>query len=306
MFNESVGFAVGTGRCGTNFISKVLEQEKGVSSVHERHPLNDSFHRYSKWYKLPIDHEGFLRTKEAEIKHDLNNHYYSFEASPFLSLSTVELYARFNAKFIFLVRSPEKVVNSFLHKGWYLEEVLKAESGLPPSYQGNKKFHHFLARIMPMNEQFEKWKSLTRVGKLSWYWNAMNEQIAYDLSLLPENRWRMVKLETLNYESYVETAHFLNLEVEISKDQYDKLAHTRPNSRNNVLTINDWNHKEIEEFESEVYPMAKKLGYEYRVPFMKQTLLEKPSQCLQTSLKKPTLSIESLKRSSRKLFARKQ
>jgi hypothetical protein len=45
-FQEKVGFAIGTGRCGTKFLAKVIELEPGISSVHERNPINETFHRY--------------------------------------------------------------------------------------------------------------------------------------------------------------------------------------------------------------------------------------------------------------------
>lgn len=290
MFDDSTGFAIGTGRCGTKFLSKVIELEADVASTHERSPLNDTFHRYSKWYNLPMDHEGFLQRKESTILKDLETHTYSFEASPFVSLSTPELYKRFKSKFIFLVRSPEKVVNSFLHKGWYQESVDKACKNLPPSYQGNREFHHFLARVMPLGEEFERWKSMTRVGKIAWYWNAFNKRIIQDLSTLPENCWRMVKLEELTYERYFEVAQFLGFNVTVSKNQYDELTQLRPNRRRNLPAIALWDAREILEFETEIYPMSKELGYEYRMSYLKQDLCKEQNFYCQNSQEKSKIS----------------
>jgi hypothetical protein len=100
---NNISFAIGTGRCGTRFLAEVIEKEKEFSSVHERNPLNDTFHRYCKWYSIPIDHEGYLFQKSLEIEADLNKKKFSFESSAFLSLSVIELYERFNAKFIRMV-----------------------------------------------------------------------------------------------------------------------------------------------------------------------------------------------------------
>ena len=90
-FRGRVGFAVGTGRCGTKFMAQVVGMESRVASSHERNVLNESFHRYCKWYGLPVDHEGFLRAKESEIKEDLQKNIFSFEASAQLSSSIHEL-----------------------------------------------------------------------------------------------------------------------------------------------------------------------------------------------------------------------
>lgn len=60
--DSNVGFAIGTGRCGTNFLAKLIELEPYVKSTHERNALNETFHRYCKWYNSLVDHEVFLST----------------------------------------------------------------------------------------------------------------------------------------------------------------------------------------------------------------------------------------------------
>ena len=172
-FKNRIGFAIGTGRCGTKFIAQIVDRESNVSSVHERNPLNETFHRYCKWYGLTVDNEGFLQEKEREIQQDFQENFYSFEASAHLSLSIQELYDRFEAKFLLLVRSPEKVVNSYLRKGWYEKPAVRVNPNLAPGYQECEAFHHFLGRIVPSGEKFEQWNQMSRVGKLAWFWNAL-------------------------------------------------------------------------------------------------------------------------------------
>ncbi|MGQ9671036.1 MAG: hypothetical protein ACUVWY_12885 [Desulfosoma sp.] len=99
-----------------------------VAASHERFPLNEPFHRYCKWYELPVDAEGFLQAKEREIREDLAHKAFSLEASPHLSLSVVELYERFHARFILLVRTPHEVVSSFLKKGFLQATLCGARS----------------------------------------------------------------------------------------------------------------------------------------------------------------------------------
>jgi len=122
---DRIAFAVGTGRCGTKFICRVLELEKSVASVHERNPPSDTFHRYCKWYGISVDHEGFLAAKKREIESDLETFDYSFESSAYLSLSVIELYERFNAKFILLVRKPHEVVASRSRRFLFEERVVR-------------------------------------------------------------------------------------------------------------------------------------------------------------------------------------
>ena len=62
---------------------------------------------------------GLSATKDKEIRADLASRAYPFEASPYLSLSVKELHERFGARFILLIRAADRVVTSFVHKGFY-------------------------------------------------------------------------------------------------------------------------------------------------------------------------------------------
>lgn len=278
----NIAFIVGTGRCGTQFLSKVLALEPDIASVHERNPFNETFHRYCKWYGIPVDHEGFLKTKEREIEVDLQNHDYSVESSAFLSLSIQELYDRFNAKFILLVRRPDQVVNSYRHKGWYSNPIDRADSHLPPSYQENREPHHFLGRIIPSGEEFLHWEKMTQVGKLAWYWNALNSQVLDQFSEIPQSHWRIQKLEDLSYGQYLEIAQFVGFSATVSEAEYLQVANRRPNAKNNAsyqkqtvkgtvqeryssFTLDMWNQTEVTEFEGEVATIAEELGYPYLI-----------------------------------------
>lgn len=284
---SNIAFVVGTGRCGTQFLSKVLELETSVASVHERNPFNETFHRYCKWYEFPVDHEGFLRAKEKEIQADLKHYRFSIESSAHLSLSIQELYERFNAKFILLVRRPDQVVNSYRYKGWYSNPIARMDSHLPPSYQESREPHHFLGRIFPSGETFDHWQALTQVGKLAWYWSALNNRVIEQFSAIPQEHWRIQKLEDLSYSSYLEIAQFIGFPSNISETEYRQITERRPNAKNSkpvqrqtdtssgkvsssLFTVDTWNYAEIAEFESEVAAVAERLSYPYSVAALQQ------------------------------------
>jgi hypothetical protein len=264
-FEDRVGFAIGTGRCGTHFIVEVLKLERDVSAVHERNPLNETFHRYCKWYKLPVDDEGFLHAKELEIRQDLTRFRFSFEGSAHLSLSIKELYERFGAKFLLLTRSPERMVNSYLDKGLYDQPFVKGNLHLALGYQACKQFHHFLGRIAPGGQEFSHWNEMSQVGKLAWFWQAINANVLNQFGNLPETHWRVAKIESLTYERYLEIAQFLGIQTALTRETYDNVAKRLPGGHFSVPTVADWNANEIAEFETQVASTAQKLGYEYRV-----------------------------------------
>jgi len=269
-FQNRVGFAVGTGRCGTKFLHLVVREEPHVASSHERNVLNESFHRYCKWYGVPVDHEGFLYAKEVEIQQDLTNHLYSFEASAQLSASIIELYDRFKAHFLFIVRSPHRVVNSYLCKGYYQYPYVRAEANLALGYQSSRSFHHFLGRLAPSGNDFERWNQMTRVGKIAWLWNAVNSHILEQLKSIPRTHWLIEKLENLSYKRYQEVAAFLGFHTTISQDAYEDLCNSRPNSLKNAPTVHQWTPSEIVDFQREVEPLAIRLGYTYNVEELKR------------------------------------
>lgn len=266
-FSNKTGFTIGTGRCGTLFLYQLMEMESSVASSHERNPDNEAFHRYCKWHNLPIDNEGFLAAKQNEIRNDLENHAYSFEASPYLSLSVHELYERFGSKFLFLVRRPDRVVSSFVHKGFYRVPYNVKNPHLAAGYQqqGRNAVHTFFARISPRGEEFRVWNSMTPVGKVAWFWNAYNQRTLELLRELPEDCYKLVCIEDLDYNKYIEVCNFFGISSTVSESDFHTMRTSRPHAFWNKRNLDQWSSQEIDEFEAQVGGLAAKLGYEYRV-----------------------------------------
>lgn len=266
-FTNKVGFTIGTGRCGTLFLYQLMEKESVVVSSHERNPDNETFHRYCKWNNLPVDDEGFLATKEKEIQADLEGHAFSFEATPYLSLSVRELYERFGAKFLFLVRRPDRVVTSFVYKGFYRHPYIMKNLELAVGYQDQspEKFHTFLARISPRGKDFETWNDMTRVGKVAWFWKAFNERTLELLQELPEESYRLVHIEDLDYPKYRELCSFLGFDTSVTQDDFDASRASKPHAFWRKRNVDQWTEQEISEFQSQVGNLAERLGYEYRI-----------------------------------------
>ena len=262
-----VGFAVGTGRCGTLFLYQIMEKDPAVASSHERNPENEAFQRYCKWHGLAVDNEGFLAEKEREIAADLEGHAYSFEASPYLSLSVRELHERFGAKFIFLIRRPDGVVTSFVHKGFYRRPYVVQNSDLAAGYQDQspERFFTYFARISPRGEFFQKWNAMTQVGKVAWFWRAFNERTLEAIEQLPKDSYRIVRIEDLDYATYVELCRFLGIDSRVPQAAFDELRTSRPHAFWRKRMVDQWTEQEIREFEREVTQLAERFGYEPRV-----------------------------------------
>lgn len=266
-YANKVGFTIGTGRCGTLFLYQLMEKEPAVASSHERNPDNEAFHRYCKWHRLAVDDEGFLATKEKEIQADLQSRAYSFEASPYLSLSVKELHERFGAKFVLLIRRPDRVVTSFVHKGFYRRPYVVGNPALATGYQDQspERVHTFFARIAPTGEFFERWNRMSSVGKVAWFWRAWNERTLELLEGLPMDSYRIVRIEDFDHAKYREVASFLGYEPQVTQAEFDALSESKPHAFWRKRNIDQWTAQEIAEFEEQVGGLAQRFGYEYRI-----------------------------------------
>jgi len=266
-FTHRVGFAVGTGRCGTLFLHQAAAGEPAVAASHERNPDNESFHRYCQWHRLPVDDEGFLATKEREIAEDLAQRAFSFEASPYLSLSVRQLYQRFAARFVLLVRRPDSVVTSFAHKGFYRKPYRVGDPELAAGYQdqGPERIFTFFARVSPRGPAFRSWNDMTQVGKIAWFWRAYNERTIELLHGLPAESYRIVRIEDLDYAGYLDLARFLGYDPKLSEGDFDALRESRPHAFWRKRNIDQWTEQEIAQYESQVGELSERFGYRWRI-----------------------------------------
>jgi hypothetical protein len=244
-----------------------MEREPDVASSHERNEENEAFHRYCQWHRLPVDGGGFLAAKEKEILADLEHHKYSFEASPYLSLSVKELHERFGANFLFLIRRPDRVVTSFVHKGLYQKPYLVQNPQLAAGYQDQspERFFTFFSRISPQGEFIRAWNEMTQVGRLAWFWRSLNERTLSALEGLPPESYRVVRIEDLDYSKYLELSRFLGFNAQVTQSDFDLLRTSKPHAFWRKRNVDQWSEQEVQEFESQVHDIAKRFGYNHRV-----------------------------------------
>jgi hypothetical protein len=290
-FVGRVGFCVGTGRCGTTFLAQLAGREPEVAASHERLRLGATFHMFCKWHGIAVDAEGFLLDRAEAVRRDLAARRFSFECSALLSHSLEELFGRFRARFLLLVRSPAETVASFAVRGWFLKPPARRDPRLPPSYREGEEPRHFLGRNIPHGADFERWTGLTQIGRLSWFWQARNRAILEQFSRLPAAHCRVERLEDLDWARYREIAEFLGWRSQLAAGQFAELARARPNAGPNPpRRFTDWNPAEAAEFEAEVAPLARALGYEYRV----SRLAELPASAAGAGAGRPRLSLPAV------------
>lgn len=265
--NGTVAFCVGTGRCGTTFITELLGLEPEVAASHERLRLAACYHMFCKWHGIPSDPEGFLVDRDLVVTNDLATRRISFEASALLSHSIAELAERFDARFLLLVRRPDACVASFAVRGWFLEPIAWRDRSKPPTIPDGANPRHFFGRNLPRGDsEFERWSKLTQLGKLGWFWAARNRAILEQFVALRPSRRSWLRLEDFDYAHYLALGDFLGFRPSVDAARFAELAESRPNTGPNIpLALADWPAQGRREFEAEVAPVAEAFGYEYRI-----------------------------------------
>jgi hypothetical protein len=262
MSDAVISFCVGTGRCGTTLLAQLAALEPDVAASHERLRLPATFHMYCKWHGIPVDPEGFLIDREAAIRDDLRDHRVSFESSALLSHSIAELHARFDARFLLLVRSPGHTIASFAARGWFLDAIPWRDPALPPTLREGVEPRHFFGRNLPRGAEYARWSALSQVGKIAWFYNARIRGILDQLRALPAAHRRIARLEDLDFGHYADVATFLGWRPTIVREQFAALADSRPNAGPNAPIVLD--ERAAADIEAEVAPLAAALGYEHR------------------------------------------
>ena len=222
---------------------------------------------FCKWHGIAVDSEGFLRRSGGgDPPRPGTARRFSFECSALLSHSLEELFERFRARFLLLVRNPAETVASFAVRGWFLRPPARKDPNRPPSYREGEEPRHFLGRNIPHGAEFERWARLTQIGRIAWFWQARNRAILEQFRRLPASHCRIVRLEDLDYQHYQEVAEFLGWTPRVETGTFEELARARLNAGPNApRQFPDWTPIEAAEFEAEVAPVAAALGYEYRV-----------------------------------------
>ncbi|MFT4664321.1 MAG: hypothetical protein ACI8YQ_001252 [Polaribacter sp.] len=260
---SQVAFALGTGRCGTNFLYELIDRSKNTVAYHEQNPLSDAFIRYASWYQLPIDLSSCWDQKSQIIReaHQKGKDY--FESSAYLSLSIPKLYTEHDARFILLIRHPRAVVQSYFTKGWYEVPMIRNAPELPPAIQPElEKPHHYFSRIVAYGNEGQTWSHLSRVGKLAWFWKTINSAVIAKFQALPEEQYRIIRLEDFTYEVYQEVASFLNVESLLTERAFNKIADSKPNKSKKKQSSIAWTEEEEEEFREYVGELSAKFKYE--------------------------------------------
>jgi len=250
--NNKLFLSFGSGRCGMNWFSKLFNSHKNWIGSAERFADYEAFYRFITYYKLPISKAGFFYLLKLSYKRDMALFQNSFISSPYWSVGVNEVTNKLKPDCIFFnIRNPINTIESFYGKGWYLHSDENKDINSPNIDISGSLYRSF-SRIIPNDDYHNEWKSLTRIGKIAWYWCTINKFIYSDFKNINNIKKYNIKLEDVdqNYEFYEKISEKFDLKTKMKKNKFLDVINKAPNKSGNLKYFyKDWNQNEKNEFE---------------------------------------------------------
>ena len=246
-------FIVGSGKCGETFLNKILKKNSITDPYDESRPLLQSYYKFIRYNKLKVDDAPlFFTIKKAIINSNKKNKIY-MESSSFLAFHTNELVKKFNSKIIILLRNPNDVSKDLYKSGWYKKEYYKSHNNHALGYQGisssfsNK--HHNFSRLAPKGKVFLKWNKLNPLVKSKWYWDEVNRYLIKNIRKKNKKNYKILRIEDLNFEKYIELCNWLKIKPKIGKIKFDFLCKIEKLKK---VELNDKEKRLLKNYKSKV------------------------------------------------------
>ena len=250
--NNKLFLSFGSGRSGQNWFSKLFNSHKNWVGSAERFADYEAFYRYITYYKLPISKVGFFELLKLSYKRDMALFQNSFISSPYWSVGVSEVTNELKPDCIFFnLRNPIKTIESLHMRGWYVHSNENRDINSPIiDITGN--LYRSFSRIIPNDEYLDDWKTLSRIGKITWYWCTINKLIYSDFKNINNIKKYNIKLEDVdqNYEVYEKISEKFELRDKMKKNKFLDVINKAPNKGSDIKYLyKDWSQNEKNEFE---------------------------------------------------------
>ena len=250
--NNKLFLSFGSGRSGQNWFSKLFNSHKNWVGSAERFADFEAFYRYITFYKLPISKVGFFDLLKLSYKRDMALFQNSFISSPYWSVGVSEVTNELEPDCIFFnLRNPIKTIESLHMRGWYVRSNESRDINSPIiDITGN--LYRSFSRIVPNDEYLDDWKTLSRIGKITWYWCIINKSIYSDFKKINNIKKYNIKLEDVdqNYEFYEKISEKFELKTKMKKNKFLDVINKAPNRGiDKKYLYKDWSQNEKKEFE---------------------------------------------------------
>lgn len=245
-----------TGRCGTLWLTELIEASKNCFPIHHPAPVmrSQGALSYQFDYNLATQNEKTLlnelflagreevlvkcqRVGKSAVITDCRG---TFFAEAILNILP-------QTKFVFLHRHPGEVIRSGVNRGWY-------------KVSDNSD----LNRITPRKTDpfFEKWEQASQLEKNAWQWDATNEWILNFLKQVPENQQHHISFNEWNKETLTDLMQFVDAKNSISLISKRLQQKSNPMKGTSILPkYQEWNAEQKKVVATLCGKTAEKLGY---------------------------------------------
>ena len=247
-------FVLSTGRCGTEYLTRLLKQNDKLFVSHSPIPefiyySNYAYQNFKKKH-LELIHIFDAARIETILEVYLRDRIFieTNNRITFFAYAIASLYPK--SKFIHLIRHPGSFVRSGIRRKWY---------------QGVDR--HDIGRIIPVDD-FSDWNRLSDIEKIGWLWNETNTYIDdFKNNLKDKNRVITVKAEDLfnNLEIIKIIYEFVGSEKYPEK-KIGRIANKKINAQTdgNFPKFSNWQSNDKEHLKN-ICPIAEK--YDYSLDF---------------------------------------
>jgi len=228
-------FCIGTGRCGTQLMSKVFNEATNSKCVFQKSDVS-----YANMSEIlyNIDCEFYFTIFSILLKavNETDLIYGESSNHLFFLPKHKDINNYFKPNYIFSVRDPIEFVMSALARGFYATNRHHALSNpLTPSAKD------------PINKF---WKRLPPAVKSIWYWVVKNDYIYTNLiDNIEEDKWRVLKFSEIdNIDVYSELFTFLGLEgfnenISNIKLYLGAKVNASPDPFSNIYSVNPFSQR---------------------------------------------------------------
>lgn len=251
-------FFLSTGRCGTAWISHVLESSEDLKIYHHPEPVMRSQGKLS--YEMNLKRqdrtenellllkEMFLAGREDLLLNCARGNkrpIFTDSRATFFAYEMLELFP--NAKFVFIHRHPGEVVRSGIRRSWYRAEKQSE-----------------LNRIVPLKGEpyFKEWPELSDIEKISWLWRETNLFIEnFSKSVAPENFYEI----SFNYWSAGKIADMMSfINIDLNEAEIAVWMNKRINaqSESSFPKYEDWSPEDQDSLKNICGDLAAKFNYQ--------------------------------------------
>lgn len=257
--NNKLALSFGVGRSGQTWFTKIFNSHLNWIGSSERFGDFEAFYRYSNFYNLQIDKEGFFKLLQLAVNRDFAKYQNSFMASPYFCFGAEELSKKLGPDYVFFhIRNPVNSVESFHRKNWYYNSY-NFETCSPLIDISTSVYRSF-SRIVPKKDFINEWLKLTRIGKITWFWATANKAIYDDFQKIQNAEKFIVRLEDVdqNYDVYEKLSNKFNFENKMNKHQFynviNKASNKGPTDKHKYKEWSDLEKKEFESIIDEIFP----------------------------------------------------